>query len=980
MDAGSTASFATANGREAELAAILAEYDDALRGGARCVLLSGEPGIGKSWLAAVATEAMRGRGARVLEGYAIDLSGSPPAYPLDRAFAAVLRERLPRDIVPARAILAESGIGTPGRRERRVAPMAPDGARLRAFQALADVCSWLARSQPLVVALEDMQWAQSFSWEAIQYVVRALKDQPVLFVLTGREEVLRQRDHAAARSVGELLRLRRLRHVALRSLDETAIRSISVARLGGDVSPVLVSFIARRSDGNPFFAEEMLSDCLERGILVEQGGRWDLAGDEEAVVADLPITLQLAIGARLERLPPECEATLAVAAVYGRVFPLRILADATGASNATVAGAVRTAEEAGLVEPVADSWRFRHDTIREALLERHRGNASQLHAAVAAALTRSSSYAPSVELLAALAHHWDAAGEAAKAAPAALSAARSSLIAHATAEALSLVRTGRRAAEVAFSLQRDGAALFEARVLHGEVATTATEYAEAVDALRAALEVAATLEDPACEGRALLRLGIVHRRQELPNEATEAYRRAIALLDDAGEATLLSEALIALCDVEGLTRARYDDARAAGERALDVAHRVDDPSLGARATLALANVEARALDPVAARPLELRALEYALAANDPALGAEVCASLANSYYWTGEIRESRRYAEQRLELAQRARDVFALRHAHSWLALLAVTVGAWDEARAFIASAEDALSGLDSPEPLAFVRIVDAFRLLRVGDATAAASGMREAIAVLERVDPGTVVWYGSLFALALVESGAIEEARTATAAQEARIGALPRSALPARSGRCALALAYVTLRDREGAARCEAALRPYADDFHWSPARLSLGRAAALRGDMDTALADLTAAEALARAEGLRPDLALTLLARASVLSGREAESALREAEALCDALGMRGGLAEVQRLRDANAARTPGGLSARELEVLTLIAQGLTNREIAEVLVISERTAINHVSHIFQKLGVDNRAGAAAFALRHGLADGRTTTPRSK
>jgi DNA-binding NarL/FixJ family response regulator len=64
------------------------------------------------------------------------------------------------------------------------------------------------------------------------------------------------------------------------------------------------------------------------------------------------------------------------------------------------------------------------------------------------------------------------------------------------------------------------------------------------------------------------------------------------------------------------------------------------------------------------------------------------------------------------------------------------------------------------------------------------------------------------------------------------------------------------------------------------------------------------------------------------------------------------------------------PAGLSAREVEVLRLVAQGKTNREIAETLVLSERTVINHVSHIFAKTGMDNRAGAAAFALRHGLA----------
>jgi DNA-binding CsgD family transcriptional regulator len=82
-----------------------------------------------------------------------------------------------------------------------------------------------------------------------------------------------------------------------------------------------------------------------------------------------------------------------------------------------------------------------------------------------------------------------------------------------------------------------------------------------------------------------------------------------------------------------------------------------------------------------------------------------------------------------------------------------------------------------------------------------------------------------------------------------------------------------------------------------------------------------------------------------------------------------MRPALARADRLMRAESTSSPAGLTRRELEVLRHLAQGKTNREIAELLVISEHTVINHLSHIFAKIGVDNRTGAAAFALRQGI-----------
>jgi DNA-binding CsgD family transcriptional regulator len=193
----------------------------------------------------------------------------------------------------------------------------------------------------------------------------------------------------------------------------------------------------------------------------------------------------------------------------------------------------------------------------------------------------------------------------------------------------------------------------------------------------------------------------------------------------------------------------------------------------------------------------------------------------------------------------------------------------------------------------------------------------------------------------------------------------MPAQALPARSARAALGRVYVTLGERDAARTCEEALRPFAADYHWSTALLTLAALAGLRGDNATALADLSRAEELARREGLEPDLALVLLAKAEL--GKATDVETDECRSLLESLAMAPALGRLDKL--VTPGVRPSLLTAREIEVLRLVAQGKTNREIADLLVISERTVINHLSHILDKTGVSNRASAAAYGIREGL-----------
>jgi DNA-binding CsgD family transcriptional regulator len=354
------------------------------------------------------------------------------------------------------------------------------------------------------------------------------------------------------------------------------------------------------------------------------------------------------------------------------------------------------------------------------------------------------------------------------------------------------------------------------------------------------------------------------------------------------------------------------------------------------------------------------------------LAAEVSASISNSFYWTGELNEARRWALTRVDVATRGHDLFGMRHGHSWLAFVASSQGDWAEARELLDQAEAVLSRQNSPEPIGFLRVVRAFIHLRTGAAEAAYRDAREAIDLLLPLGDATVVWYASLLVLICLEAGRVSEARAEISHQERRLAAMPASSLPARSARAALAFAYVALGQADAAAACEEALAPYEGDYHWSPVRCSLAALARFRGDNGHALALLLRAAEQARAERQLPDLVAILVAHVELLpDSRERREMTLEAEQLAQELGMPPPFAGGRPAASTAAVPPPYSLTPRELEVLRLVAEGRTNRDIAAALVITERTVINHLGSVFAKIGVENRSAATAFAIRNGLTE---------
>jgi predicted ATPase/DNA-binding CsgD family transcriptional regulator len=956
-------------GREAEIAGILAAFEAAAAGSPAAVLVTGEPGAGKSRLLQEARSwlGVEDR-ALVLCGYALEgVEAAPPYFPLSRAFAAVLQSgsvTLPQGSM---AVLVAAGVAGAPVARRRPARLEPTAERLRTFDALGEVCARLAADRPLLIALDDMQWAAPVVWQALAYLTRSLDGVRLCLLLAVREEVLHALSSAAAQAIAELSRQRLLTRIAAGPLPAAGVGRLAGALLGGPPASGLVELLVSRTEGNPLFVEEVLGDLDDRGALTQTTAGWDVWPDREE---GTPVTLRMALAARLERLPAATQGLLAAASVLGRSFRPAVLAAMLQVEPDEVEASLRPAVAACLVDPVADGgWTFRHDMIRETADELWPSERARLHAAAAGALASEGGGTSDRSRLGAVARHWLLAGEPGRAAEVARAAAEAAAASHAYDEALGFARLARTARETAAAAGEPTTELADARLGHGEAALAAGEYGDAEEALRAGLAAAEALSDVSLQAVLRARLGALYRRRELAEDAAGCLHAALDLVEGQhGQARLEAEVLVELAALNGLTRGRYVEAEAQASRALELASSCAEPGLEAQAALALANGRARSADPVEVRPLLERALERALAADDLSLAAEVCASLSNSHYWTGSLRASSRYGSRRLLLAERGADVFSLRHGRSWMALLAFSRGDWDEARQLLAAAEPALLRFGSPEPLAFLRVVQGLIAYRVGPIDEARGRLAEMLELLGRAEPATLVWYAGLHALVCIESGAADEAERTLAAQEERLANLSVEALPARSARTVQGLAYAALGDQRRGASCESALRPYADDFHWWPARRTLAALAAMRGDRPAAVAHLDRLETQCRREGLRPDLALGAPHRAE-LRGASGAADRAEALRLLEQLGMHRDLERAKQMARRLPARF-GALTPRELEVLRLVARGMTNREIAAALFISERTVVNHVSHVFSKVGVDNRSGATAYALHNGIA----------
>ena len=860
-------------------------------------------------------------------------------------------------------------------------------AQARLFEAMLGLFARAGREAPVVLVIEDLHWADPSTRGFLSFLVRNIGHERLLLVATYRSDELHRR-HPLRQFVAEVERLPVVQRMELAPFTRREVSQQLAAILNAPPDHLLVDELFARSQGNPFFAEELLAASVPSG-----GQR-------------IPESLRDALTLRVERLSAEAHQVVRLAAVVGSIIGHRLLVSTSGMAEGELAGALREAIENNVLvqDRANESYAFRHELMREALYEELLpGERVALHAGIARALENDPRLAVGAHGAAAQrAVHWSAAHEVASALVASVQAGAEAEEVWSFEEANAhFERAVELWASIAPEQRPDGVSLVGLLGRAAEGAYLSGQNHRAVTLTRSTLEAIDADREPAAAGLAHERLGRYLLADFTLPDALAQYRAAAALLPEepsAARASILAgEAHILMLQGEAL------QARVPCEEAVRVAREVGaaevecdalntlgalltmlggcDEGIGPlRAGMKLAE-DLGALEELRRAYINLTQLldEAGRLEEAAELGRQGWERLRSrignaAVYLAAEagLRFGRlgRFEEAMVvleEAAETARPGTLAGMLHAALAELTAQRGELDRARVHLDSAGRMLG-----DDFAYWTLSRGAAAAEVALASGRPEELRQIFDTdgeLPRVYPSYLL---PLHALALraeatlaqraravgdgpAESDAVERARTLLGRAQALITpeTWPLGAAPSE-----------TLLELE---LCELeALRASAEDRADGWSELAdrweqLGRP--LRG----AYARLREAQA-ALGEGLSRDRVRDALLLAHAAARNiGAQPLLEEIELVGRRLRVRAG-GETEALAEA------AGLTPRELDVLRLIAQGRTNPEIGQTLYMSPKTASVHVSRILSKLDVKTRTEAVATAHRLGLLETST------
>lgn len=319
-------------GRQKELHRLWDLFEATLTGGTHIVLVSGEPGIGKTRLLREVAVRAEQSGALVLRGDASEAEGMPPYLPFLEALGSYIRtaphEHLRAQAGPVAPILATILPELTVILEELPSsyPLPAEQTRLRLYEAVGMFLASIATTAPLVVLLDDLQWADPASLGLLLYMVRRRSSTRLFLLGTYRTGELAG-NPALERALVELTRLRLLTPLSLGPLSEAEIASLASGVLGALVDPQTARLLYIHSEGNPFFAEELLRAWVETGTLSARAGLFTLVRKLPNV---LPSSIVGIVRERLSRLPATTVESLRIAALIGRTFDVTFLAEVLG--------------------------------------------------------------------------------------------------------------------------------------------------------------------------------------------------------------------------------------------------------------------------------------------------------------------------------------------------------------------------------------------------------------------------------------------------------------------------------------------------------------------------------------------------------------------------------------------------------------------------------------------------------------------------
>ena len=913
--------------------------DHALHGAGRLALVCGEAGIGKSRMAEAAAELAANRDMLVSKGYAIDDVGAPPMWPW---------LRIARAIPDLRSILERDGVDD-----------ADDRVRFRMFAEVAAILRTLSTPNGMLLLLEDLHWADRSSVLLLQHVAAELPDCRLLIVATFREDAATPFSTA----LPDLTRGESHLMIRLSGLDAPAIADWmrSTPALAGWSAAANV--LRSRTGGNPLLIR-MVTEALPPNATA--GALDDLLSQRT--------DLRALVTRRLDGLSDPARQLMATASVVSERIQPDLLSQLTGQSSEQIQGWLSEAVRSGVLQHGPHGLAFTHALVRDAvyadLLPWAR---SGLHARVATALEQLGQ----PELAGPIASHWLQAGRPRE-----------------------CVDWARRAAVQAHSiLAYDEAASF------AELAMTQAQACGFAGAELA--EIAVELA------------GARFAAEQVP-ESIEACVLAADLAEAAGRPDLLADAALVIHGIGSIDV--YRVIRGLCDRALAQLP-VGDSAIRARLLAQVAIAAAEDEAGPAAQVLSARALAAAEASGDPTAILEAIAARHLSITIPQTVHERLELANRAIELGSRSNSPMAELWGHLWRLDASLQLGDLTDFDRELAVVDRIARTRRSPIARWHWERLSATRSALVGSFDEALMHNENARELSEKMHDlsTTGMYFAFLNAVAMIKGDpsiqrllsleffnslppmpviriswpivlAMRGERDAAIAAFEEFRSLPAT-FPLGTlwagtiGQ--IGLTAILLDDVEVAAQVYELLLPLAGYCmgdgsgavisHGSNS-LNLGDLALTIGRHDDALRHYADAVAVDIRLGARPFVALARFGWASALIARNttpSASDLKEANKLLAncigefrRLGMPGPLARAEKLeRHVNDRHQPdNSLSRRESEVATLVAQSLSNREIADRLFLSERTVESHVRSILAKLNFNSRTEIATWVVRSG------------
>lgn len=939
-------------GRDADLRELDALYAQVVAGEPRAVVVAGEAGIGKSRLLAEFT-ARSAASARVLHGQCVDLGEVAPPY---APITAVLRELV--DQVGTDRVLEAAGPGwdTIGVLLPELSDHVTGGANEnRLHEGVALLLEHVARERPVIVVIEDLHWADEATLTVLRFLLRAVASGPIMIVLSYRSDDV-HRGHPLRVFLTEIERGRRAKRLELRRLTRAQVRKQAASILGRTPDYDLVESVFERSEGVPFFVEE-------------------LVGCEDSV---LPETLRDVLLARYERLDEATQYFLRVVSAGGLRVEHELVEEIFDRSAEQLDAAARAAVVANVLVVDDSAYTFRHALVREAVHgDLLPGERTRFHARYAEALAGREKPGDITEI----AYHWHAANNHDKAFPATIAAMRSAAGAYAYATAAQM---GERALEIWDAIDdAETVAGMPRSKLMGKVAGylhTAGEPERALATItlaisigdvqgtdlarhlmlkamclqnsaklgsRPLLEEALALMPPGVDeslrATILCRLAARYMIEGAQPDAIEIATQALDLAQELGDA----EAASVASNIRGVARAHRGDVEqgvADLERAKELAQGNSDALLRYRVNYSdMLNLLGRYDESVAMADEGLdRSRELGV---ERSSGAILASNMIDPLFARGEWERATRLLDRVIALSPPLTFRVYLLRSKVWSTLWRGELEAAERMYKHWSPHMVALAEVEVQTRLQFVRLAGELALAQ-GDPETAWSHLSLVIADDFHSLPGYSLPIYAEAAQALARLRADPGTEVDTDDAEKRL----RAALEADSF-WPTAVQWAAVFDAELG----------------GPSRMGDGAPEWQRA--------LEHSEALPAQ--FRPYMLMRLaMAQHAAALRSESVGSLQEAIAAANALGA-GLITGQARVFAERAGLSLGGapgrleagsveLTAREQQVLDLIAEGLTNRQIGERLFISVKTASVHVSAILRKLGASSRTEAAMIAER--------------